>query len=234
MNERIKERISALIDGELSEFEVRRVIEEIESNPELRKYWSSLVIVGQGLKNDSISFVNKDLSEKIAQELGTNLPTVQGKEEYKSNSNYFYVASSLFAGIMLVFSVNIFFPIANTLDESFSDKASQKIAQAIESPGALNLLNEAVSGLDARLERLDSDSEGQIFADYVLPSNGKTFKVSLSPINSSQGLKSSKPSKIAYLNTEKGIFILRVSGDIPPEKKTQILRNINISFNQTQ
>ena len=32
MNEGIKERISALMDGELSEFETRRVLEEIEAN----------------------------------------------------------------------------------------------------------------------------------------------------------------------------------------------------------
>ena len=34
MNEAIKERISALVDGELSEFETRRVLEEINSNPQ--------------------------------------------------------------------------------------------------------------------------------------------------------------------------------------------------------
>ena len=34
MSENIKERISALADGELSEFEVRRVLEEIKNNPE--------------------------------------------------------------------------------------------------------------------------------------------------------------------------------------------------------
>ena len=32
----IKEKISALSDGELSDFETRRVLEEIKNNPELR------------------------------------------------------------------------------------------------------------------------------------------------------------------------------------------------------
>ena len=44
MTEGIKERISALIDGELSEFEVRRVLEEMELDPELKEYWSKLHI----------------------------------------------------------------------------------------------------------------------------------------------------------------------------------------------
>ncbi len=34
----IKEKISALSDGELSEFETRRVLEEIQNNPQLRDY----------------------------------------------------------------------------------------------------------------------------------------------------------------------------------------------------
>ena len=41
MNKAIKERISALLDGELSEFETRRVIEEIKDDPHLKQYWSS-------------------------------------------------------------------------------------------------------------------------------------------------------------------------------------------------
>ena len=42
MNEGIKERISALVDGELSEFETRRVLEEIETNLELKDYWKKI------------------------------------------------------------------------------------------------------------------------------------------------------------------------------------------------
>ena len=40
----IKEKISALSDGELSEFETRRVLEEIQNNPQLRDYWKKLQI----------------------------------------------------------------------------------------------------------------------------------------------------------------------------------------------
>ena len=53
MNKAIKERISALLDGELSEFETRRVIEEIKDDPRLRQYWSSLVTAREGFKEES-------------------------------------------------------------------------------------------------------------------------------------------------------------------------------------
>ena len=61
MTEGIKERISALIDGELSEFEVRRVLEEIESDPELKEYWSKLHISRDGMKYHSLGFFNNDI-----------------------------------------------------------------------------------------------------------------------------------------------------------------------------
>ena len=69
MNESIKERMSALMDGELSEFEVRRVLEEIESDQGLREYWSRLQIIRAGLKDESLSLLNKDVSKRVATEL---------------------------------------------------------------------------------------------------------------------------------------------------------------------
>ena len=62
MNEGIKERISALVDGELSEFEARRVLEEIEAKPELRDYWNKLQITKSGLKERSLGYLDRDIS----------------------------------------------------------------------------------------------------------------------------------------------------------------------------
>ena len=70
MNKAIKERISALLDGELSEFETRRVIEEIKDDPHLKQYWSSLVAVREGFKEETLSFIKSDISRDIANELG--------------------------------------------------------------------------------------------------------------------------------------------------------------------
>jgi len=56
MNQGIKERISAMVDGELSEFEVRRVLEEIEANPEFRDYWMKLQVAKSGLKDQSLGY----------------------------------------------------------------------------------------------------------------------------------------------------------------------------------
>ena len=62
MSENIKERISALADGELSEFEVRRVLEEIKNNPDLREYWKQIQIIKSGLNDQPLGFSSLDIS----------------------------------------------------------------------------------------------------------------------------------------------------------------------------
>ena len=73
MNEAIKERISALSDGELSEFEVRRVLEEINNNPELREYWKQVQLIKSGLSDQPLGFKHSDISRKVANELGKSI-----------------------------------------------------------------------------------------------------------------------------------------------------------------
>ena len=238
MNKAIKERISALMDGELSEFEARRVLEEIKEDPELRHYWSSLLVSRKGLKEQSLVLEGKDISQKIARELG--YLSNEFKKEPRSNEKksftplFYFAASGSVAVVVVLLSIaNISISSdSNTLTNSFSDEVSQNIAQAIESPEAIKLLKKVVGGIDAKLEKLNSYPKGQIQANYRMPSNGKTFNVNLSPISSSYDPGSLRASKLVYLKTDKGLFILSISGDIPPEEKAQILRNASVRFNK--
>lgn len=238
MNKAIKERISALMDGELSEFEARRVLEEIKENPELRHYWSSLLVSRKGLKEQSLVLEGRDISQKIARELGylSNKFTKEPRSNDKNSLTplfYLVASGSVAVAVVLLSIANI--PISsdsNTLTNSFSDEVSLSIAQAIESPEAITLLKKAVGGIDAKLEKLNSYPKGQIQANYRMPSNGKTFNVNLSPISSSYDPGSLRASTLVYLKTDKGLFILSISGDIPPEKKAQILRNASVRFNK--
>ena len=58
--------------------------------------------------------------------------------------------------------------------------------------------------------------------------NGKTFKVSFSPINSSFKSSTIDSSRVSYLRTPKGIFIVSVSGSISDEAKIKILENVKL------
>ena len=234
MNESIKERMSALIDGELSEFEVRRVLEEIESNQELREYWTRLQIIRAGLKDESLNLLDKDISVRVATELGQ-----ASKNVLKSNKsllqNKLYLVSATAFGVILVLFIGFLTPFDSNLtpEETFASEASKKIAEAIASPEAIQVLDKAVSGMKVTLQEMNSAKKGQIYANYKVPSNGKTFRVSLSPLSMSPpDLGNSDSAKLAYLKTKEGVFLVPVSGDISPEKKAQILRNVNFSLDK--
>lgn len=231
MNEGIKERISALIDGELSEFEVRRVLEEIESDPKLKEYWSSLHVSRDGLTDRTLGFLNNDISKRVAAELGKPFQDESESKKLLSKEDLF-TASSIAVGLVLVVITVMVSSSQPTLspEEAFASAASEKIAQAIASPEALEVLGRSVTGMNATLEGMNTDSRGQIYANYKMPSNGKTFRVSLSLLSASPPeLRPSNSSKLAYLKTKEGVLLISVSGNISPEKKSQILRNANFT-----
>ena len=233
MNEGIKERISALVDGELSEFEARRVLEEIEAKPELKDYWNKLQITKSGLKKTSLGYLDRDISERVARELGEHAYEPSNSLTIDRFNLSMVAAAS--AGLVLVLSIGVFNSAENPLstEELFASQASKKIEQAIASPQAMEVLDKALTGMNVTLEDLNSGKKGQVYANYRLPSNGKTFRVSLSPASIGMPeLRNTQAPKLAYLKTNSGVFIISVSGNITSEQKSQILRNANFTINK--
>ncbi len=224
----IKEKISALSDGELSDFETRRVLDEININPELRDYWKNLQISKAAFKNDNLVFETSDISSAISSELGKSINSSSILQEsfLAKQKNYIgiAVASCL---LVLIYNVQTF----NSKPNTFPEFASQKISEAIASPQAMDVLNNSITGLNAELQTLQTDPKGSLRANYLLPATGKTFNVSLSPIDSSSGFSSKEASRIAYLRTKDGVFVISVSGNITTEKKLEILQNANFFAN---
>jgi len=232
MNEGMKERISCLVDGELSEFEARRVLEEIEAKPELRDYWNKLQITKSGLKKTSLGYLDRDISKRVARELGEHAYEPSNSKTVGGFNLSMVAAASV--GLVLVLSIGFFNSVENPLstEELFASEASKKIEQAITSPEAMQVLDKALTGMNVTLEDLNSDKKGQVYANYRLPSNGKTFRVSLSPASIGMPeLRNAQAPKLAYLKTNNGVFIISVSGNISSEQKSQILRNANFTIN---
>ena len=220
----IKEKISALSDGELSDFETRRVLDEIKNNPELREYWRTLQVSKRAFQNESLVFEGSDISMVVSRELGksVNSDPISKESFFSRQKNYIglAVASCL---VVLIYNSQEF----NTKPDSYPELASKRISQAIASPEAIEVLQNSISGLNAELQTIQSDIRGTLEANYFLPSTGKTFNVSLSPIESSPDLSSREASRIAYIKTKEGVYIFSVSGNITAEKKLEILQNAN-------
>ena len=220
----IKEKLSALSDGELSEFETRRVLEEIKSNPELREYWKKLQISKSAFQNENLTFQGSDVSLGISRQLGNsfNSASIPKQSFLTKQKNYISLAV---ASCLLVFVYN--YQTFNSNPDSFPELASKRISEAIANPQAMEVLSNSIIGLNAELQTIHSYPKGLLRANYVLPSSGKTFNVSLSPIESSSSLSPRQASTIAYLKTKDGVYIISVSGNITAEKKLEILQNAN-------
>lgn len=82
MSEKLKEALSAVIDGEADEFELRRVLDEIGKDPKLATSWERYHIIGAVLRRERVcrSF---DMRERVWAEVGLeetaeSLPSVTG------------------------------------------------------------------------------------------------------------------------------------------------------------
>ena len=52
MSEQLKESLSAVMDGEADEFEIRRVLDEATSDAELRGVWERYHLIGSVLRGE--------------------------------------------------------------------------------------------------------------------------------------------------------------------------------------
>ena len=87
-------------------------------------------------------------------------------------------------------------------------------------------MNGAVSGLNVKLQTLESNSKGTL-ASYISHDSGQTFKVSLYPIEEINKIGIIEASKISYIRSEDGVYVISISGDLALEKKNQILQRAN-------
>jgi len=220
-NKNMKEKISALADGELSDFEARRVLSEIRRNPEYRDFWLNIQRTKENFREKEPQLLTNDISGRVSSKIiNKTYKSDASSKVNESKLNYFMAAS---IGFLAVMSYS-FFPAQ---PNSFSDLANEKLVDAIESPGALEVLNNSVSGLNVVLQDYKSSREGTR-ANYKFSNSGETFKVSLYPIQEINKIGLSEATKISYIKSKNGVYLVSVSGNISSDKKNQILQRANI------
>ncbi len=219
-NKIMKEKISALADGELSDFETRRILSEISSNPEYREFWKNIHQSKEALKSEESEFFDIDISNRVS--LGLDKVQPKSSEQTKKHK---YPQASYIAVSIFGFCAVIIYSLIPPSVESFSDIASQRIVDAIDSPQAMEVLNNSVSGMGI-LQDFKSNQNGTL-ANYRVPNSNKTFKVSLYPIKEVNKMGVGEATRISYIKSNNGIYVVSVSGNISAEKKNQILQNAN-------
>ena len=166
-------------------------------------------------------FLESDVSSRLHPNLKKKKPKFSSVEKAKKPRLSYFIASSM--GFIAV----VFYSLLPKTEDSFASFASNEIMQAIESPSALDVLNGSVQGLDVILQDYKSSQNGTL-ANYRFPSSGKTFKVSLYPMQEINKINLSEAAKISYIKSDKGVYVVSVTGDISTDKKNQILQKANI------
>lgn len=69
MTDRSTESISALMDGEVADFELRRTLDRIDSEPELSEAWQRYHLIRSIMKNEDGADLNVDISASIMSSL---------------------------------------------------------------------------------------------------------------------------------------------------------------------
>ena len=149
---------------------------------------------------------------------------VQIKDPEQIKKHKYPQASYLLASLFGFCAVIIYSLIPPPI-ESFSDIASQRIVDAIDSPQGIEVLNNSVSGLGI-LQDFKSNQKGTL-ANYRVPNSNKTFKVSLYPLQEINKIGISEATRISYINSKNGIYVVSVSGNISTDKKNKILQQAN-------
>ncbi|MGK0250423.1 MAG: sigma-E factor negative regulatory protein RseA [Oleispira sp.] len=104
MNERNKESLSALMDGEADELEIRRVLNQLDKDDELRDHWKNYHLMGSLMRDESFDSldltlgVNQILDGELAPNGAANSNTLKSPREtnvQKSRSAWYKPLTSV-------------------------------------------------------------------------------------------------------------------------------------------
>ena len=115
----MKDKISALMDGELDSIDVADTITQIKETEELRNEWSTYHLIGDVLRQPAMS--TPDIASSIRNELDIE-PTVLTPDipkEKKSQVFVFAIAASMVAAVAAVIWMG-----GQTMDRPLTDKPS--------------------------------------------------------------------------------------------------------------
>ncbi len=101
MNERLRESMSAMLDGEANELEIQRVIKALDDNPELRETWRRYQLARDSLAG--AQFAQVDISGRVrdALEAPGAIPSVSIGQRMLRPLASFAVAASVAATVVV-------------------------------------------------------------------------------------------------------------------------------------
>lgn len=178
MSQNDRESISALLDNEADDLELRRFLKASEKDPSLLETWERFSLVQSAL-HEPAHAVSPTLSQRIAAQIEQEAPLTAASEpsSWKQGISKMAIAASVAA--VFLFTVQISLdsgPAAPDAPLLVDQPAEQSAAPAIDSPPVTTLLAESPSPdaelLDTRylrefIDRLTLDDEAPVVNEQI-------------------------------------------------------------------
>jgi len=175
MEDSIEHRLSALLDGETSEFETRRLIEEINRSPEIKNLWIRLNKT-KSLLTAEIDFSPRNISSTVIEELdSSSIKQIKFSTDEKSKQlKYYGFAFGVLLSLGLVFQ-----PLMIQEKESFKSTSVIPALSIGNTPVSSNesYLEEIGNNLKGSLKKIEFIEDGDIIANYVENDSNRSFKL---------------------------------------------------------
>ena len=175
MEDSIEHRLSALLDGETSEFETRRLIEEINRSPEIKNLWIRMNKT-KSLLTAEIDFSPRNISSTVIEELdSSSIKQIKfSKDEKSKQLKYYGFAFGVLLSLGLVFQ-----PSMIQEKESFKPTSIIPAMSIGNTPVSSNesYLEEIGNNLKGSLKKIEFIEDGDIIANYVENDSNRSFKL---------------------------------------------------------
>lgn len=140
-SEKLGETISALLDNEADELELRRFLKSCEQDPALLESWERYSLVQSAL-HESVEPVNTSLSQRIAAQIEQEAPlsavataAMPTQPVWKDGLTKMAIAASVAAVFLVAVQVNLDSGSGNSVIPAIADQS----AESIESPVTASL-----------------------------------------------------------------------------------------------
>jgi hypothetical protein len=226
MESSVDHRLSLLLDGEASEFETRRLVEDISKNPHIKRRWLEMNKQKSALRRELL-MPHLDLSSKIQNELQkSNKINIQKQHDYHFSWGkipYMRTCSYLFG---LCFTLTfLFFEFSSQPNQSFLQVSAPKTLVSTINPV---ILDDFGRNFDGSLRSYKFISNNQVEANYGIKGSNANLKLKFFLKDGSNNVKLSSVSDGVTINTKRDNkpMIINLSSDKLSNQKLISISNL--------
>ena len=226
MESSVDHRLSLLLDGEASEFETRRLVEDISKNPHIKRRWLEMNKQKSALRRELL-MPHLDLSSKIQNELQKSKKiNIQKQHGYLFSLGkipYMRTCSYLF-GLCLTLTF-LFFELSSQPNQSFFQVSAPKTLVSTINPV---MLDDFGRNFDGSLRSYKFISNNQVEANYGIKGSNANLKLKFFLKDGSNTVKLSSVSDGVTINTKRNNkpMIINLSSDKLSNQKLISISNL--------